>query len=349
MPEKEIQAIASSRAEVGDQPVVLQRILEKLEADIYKVARVLAERNVNRVLCAGSGDSFYASQAVQMAFERFAGVTMEPLQAYEYAIYGRSRVDSQTALIVISSSGRMSTTRETLERALTTQATVIGISDKEFEGNPFIEKVEYALIPGAIKEGMPAQTTNAAIVTLINLAIVLGQENGHLELEAAKQFLAELHSLPKQISTVLQKAYAWADPLAKSLEGHRLYTFVGGGPGFAVAQNGGGMIAYLAHWITSAIEVEEFHHGFRADMLDPGDPVIIVAPDGSLNSRLRDAVAETLKKGGRPLVIATGANADLHTTDVLVLPDISEALSPILLLPALHAFAIEVASLRFPA
>ncbi|MCP4421186.1 MAG: hypothetical protein GY805_31630, partial [Chloroflexi bacterium] len=117
--------IANTRKEVAAQPAVLARVLQELSPQVQTLAQQMVEREVNQVLASGSGDSWFAAQAVRCAWETYAGVPFEPLQAYEYAAYGRLGINEQTAHFVISSSGRPTTTWDALDLALASGAFVI--------------------------------------------------------------------------------------------------------------------------------------------------------------------------------------------------------------------------------
>ena len=114
--------ISATRQEVSAQPQVMARVLAELGPQINELAAAMAARQISQVLASGSGDSWFAAQALQLAWEQYAGVVFVPLQAYEYAAYGRPGVDARTAHFVISSSGRPTTTWDTLDRALASGA-----------------------------------------------------------------------------------------------------------------------------------------------------------------------------------------------------------------------------------
>ena len=157
--DQSMMPIAATRAEVAAQPEVIARVLAEQSTTIRELAQQLAARDTRRIALLGSGDSWFAGMACRLAFATYSGLPAEAIQAYEYASYGDPSFDAATAAIVISSSGRPTTTWDALDRALRTAAYVIGITDKPYAGNPFHEKVHTALVPGAAKVGWPAQTT----------------------------------------------------------------------------------------------------------------------------------------------------------------------------------------------
>jgi glutamine---fructose-6-phosphate transaminase (isomerizing) len=344
--ERAMMPISATRREVSEQPAVIRRVLEEQKEQVEQLARELARREVNQVLAAGSGDSWFAAQAVRLAFERYAGLFMEPLQAYEYAAYGRPAVDDKTAFLVISSSGRPTTTWDALDWALATSAYVVGITDNKSETNPFVSRPHAALVPGASKVGWPAQTTTATIALLIDLAVSLGRARGHLERGQADHFESALRALPDAMADTLARSQPWAEQLAARLQGRRIYTFVGGGPSYGVAQVGAALMAEGPQEVGVALPVEEFHHGLRIATLEKGDPVVLIAPEGSAESRYRDTARSVNAWGAMLVPLVTGSLGDLLTEEGagLRLPDVEEPMSPLLTLLPLHELSIALAS-----
>jgi glucosamine 6-phosphate synthetase-like amidotransferase/phosphosugar isomerase protein len=337
--------MAATRAEVYTQPEVISRVLGEQRDQLEEVAQSLAARQVHQVLASGSGDSWFAAQAVRLAWEQYAGVSFEAYQAYEYAAYGRPQVNEQTAHFVISSSGRPTTTWDALDRALKTPALVIGVTDKDSPDNPFLTRPPVALVPGAVKVGWPTQTTTATMAVLLKLAIVFGRVRGHLDEGESTRLTQTLDALPAQMAKVLEMSDGWAEGLAITLGDNHLYTFVGGGPSYAVGQTGAALLAEGPQEFGLALTVEEFHHALRVATLNQGDPVILIAPAGASESRCRDTAHSVREWGARLIALVTPGTSDLldGKKPGILLPEVEEPLSPMLTLLPLQALSIALA------
>ena len=344
--------IANTREEVAAQPQVIERVLQELAPQIEELAGQMTDRKINQVLASGSGDSWFAAQAVRCAWEAYAGVPFEPLQAYEYAAYGRLGSDEQTAHFVISSSGRPTTTWDALDLALASGALVVGITDNPAENNPFVTKPPIVLIPKGSKVGWPAQTTSATIATFISLAIAFGKARGYLSSDKAAQLNDQLNKIPEQMTAVLDQSTPWVEKFVATLnDQRRQYTFVGGGPSFAMAQNGSALLAAGPQEAGMPLTVEEFHHALRIGVVKPEDVVVLIAPQSVVESRCRDTARVVRAWGSQLLVIATPETADLleAETDGIVLPAVADAMSPLLTLLPLHALSIALAAQKVAA
>lgn len=346
--EQSMMPIAATRREVAAQPDVIARVLAEQSTALRDLAQRLAARSTDRIVVLGSGDSWFAGMACRLAFETYSGLATEALQAYEYAAYGHPSFDQHTAVIVISSSGRPTTTWDALDRALATPAYVIGITDNPADGNPFHQKVHTALIPGAAKIGWPAQTTTATIAVLLHLAIELGRARGHLAQNTADQRIAQLWALPKQMRAVLAQSEPWAEQLARRLLStgvRRNYTFVGAGPSLGVAYTGMALLAEGPQEIGIAIAVEEFHHGLHIATLAPEDVVVVIAPTGSASRRCLDTAKSVHGWGAQLVAIVDTQDGAIRNLAgaTLELPAAPEPMTPLLTLLPLHQLSIQLA------
>jgi glucosamine 6-phosphate synthetase-like amidotransferase/phosphosugar isomerase protein len=344
--EQAMMPVAATREEVAAQPQFVMRVLEEWEGEIRALAQTLVERGTTQVLASGSGDSWFAAQAVRLAWEQMAGLPFEAQQAYEYAAYGRPDEGAHTAHFVISSSGRPTTTWDALDRALAAQAYVVGVTDNEAPDNPFVAKPHTALVPGAVKAGWPTQTTTATMAILLDLAIATGEARGHLSREEGARLARKLRTTARQMSAVQSASAGWTERLARTLGGKRLFTLVGGGPSYAVCQMGSALLAEGPQEVGLAIPVEEFHHALRIATLHEAETVILVAPAGQSAERCRDTARVVRQWGVRLIALLTAEHEDWldEGGDGLLLPAVPESFSPLLTVLPLQLLSIALAN-----
>ena len=347
--EEAMMPISATRREVMAQPEVLTRVLHGLSAQVRELAQLLAGRGTRQILLVGSGDSWFAGMASRIAFEQYAGLEAEAIQAYEYAVHGRPGVDATSALIIISSSGRPTTTWDALDRALLTPAYVVGITDKPYPGNPFRERVHTALVPGAEKVGWPAQTTSATIALLIMLAIELGRARHTLADAEADQLINQLLALPQAMAQTLATSEGWAADLAQrfySADRRRIYTFVGSGSSLGVAYTGMALLAEGPQEVGIAIAAEEFHHGLHIATIAKDDVVLLIAPTGAGSARMLDTARSVSAWGAHLVAIVDTQDQAIRafTSLLLELPGVPEAFSPLLTLMPLHQLSIQMSA-----
>jgi glutamine---fructose-6-phosphate transaminase (isomerizing) len=352
--EQAMMPIAATRREVDAQPEVVAQALAQQGAAARSLAAALVGRDIREIVLLGSGDSWFAGLACRLAFETYAGLPAEAVQAYEYAAYGRPAFDSRTATIVISSSGRPTTTWDALDRALATPAYVVGITDKPYTGNPFLERGHTALVPGASKVGWPAQTTTATIALLIDLAIELGRARGHLPDDEASRLSAQLRTLPGAMRSVLDQSGELAGQLARDLlvgGVRRIYTFVGAGPSLGVAYVGMALLAEGPQEPGLAIAVEEFHHGLHIATVAKEDVVVLIAPSGAASRRYLETARSVRTWGSKLLAIVDQHDGAIRplADHAFVLPATPEPMTPLLTLLPLHQLSIQLAEQKVAA
>jgi glutamine---fructose-6-phosphate transaminase (isomerizing) len=338
--------LSEIQLEIYQQPEVIFQVLNRLKPVVNDLLDNLVKRNVNQILIVGSGDSWFLGKLVRLAFEQFAAIQIEAIQAFEYAVYGKPNLDERSVIIVISSSGRPSTTVDALERALLSPAYVVGVSDRKFLGNPFIEKADFSLVPEASKSGAPTQSTMVTFAVLLMLAIELGKTLNQIDAQKVNALSNELMEIPNQMKDVLVENKTAIHWLSQALAGNRLFFIVGGGPSFGVAQIGSGMLFAIPKLIGLPIMVEEFHHAWRPEALKKNDPVILIAPSGLLSHRNFETAQVAKENGANLIVIVDKEDVRIGplSSHSIVLPTVSEVLSPFLTLLPLQQLSISLAT-----
>lgn len=343
--EQAFMPVLPTYKEVVAQPEILARTLANLQPKVLELAILLAQRNCNRILIMGSGDSYFAAAAARLAFEKYADIQVEAFQAFEYATYGAAAVDERTAIFVISSSGRPTTTWDALDRGLKTQALVIGITDTPYPGNPFAERPPFVLVPGATKAGWPTQTTTTTLAVLLSLAVSLGLKNGNLDVDEAEYLLNELRQIPEKAVVTLQENMTVSRELARLLHQKHYFTLIGGGPNLAVANIGNALLAEGSQKAGIVYEVEEFNHSLRACTILSEDPVFLIAPNGLCLRRLEETIPSLKQQNALIITIVDGEDSIVaeNANYLLRVPKTLEEFSPLLTLLPLHLLSLYIA------
>ena len=334
--------------EVERQPEVVATALENNHASVVELAQLIRDKGITKLYLVGSGDSMYLGQCVEEAFRIYAHRPLNITQAFEYAIYGNHYVDEQTLLIVISSSGRISTTRDALSRALNTKAFVVGITDQAKIENPFYSDPHYKLVPGAAKEGWPTQTTTATIILLIDLAIQIGKQESLFSKRKSEELFRRLIAIPNLMEEASRRSLAPMRKVGRELVDAKIMYFVGSGPGYGVANIGGALMAEGPQRVGVPLYVEEFHHSLRIHTVDSGVPVILIAPNDLAYRRYLDT-ARAVKKSGGYLTALVNEDEDqiAGVADAVIrIPSVPVGMSPLVTLPPLHQFSIELTKNR---
>lgn len=334
--------------EVMQQPDAVASALTKNHASVVELAQKFAKEGIKHLHLLGAGDSMFAGQCVQQAFNQYSGISFWVTQAYEYAVLGDERIRKDSAVLVISSSGRMSTTRDALYRALKSEALIIGITDKPGEDNPFYTLPTHVLVPGAIKLGWPTQTTTATIIVLLDLAIQIGFANGTLSKEMGRKQADQLEKMPALMSQVLTDSNSLMSQLANKFVNNKTFYFIGSGAGYGVANIGSALMAEGPQRIGVPLYVEEFHHSLRINTIDPGMPVFLIAPKDPAYQRYLDTAQAVKNWGGYMIAFVEEGETSIveAANSVVTLPAVPDSMTSLLSILPLHQFSIELTRCR---
>jgi glucosamine--fructose-6-phosphate aminotransferase (isomerizing) len=126
-----------------------------------------------------------------------------------------------------------------------------------------------------------------------------------------------------------------------------MYLFVGGGPSYAAAVVGAAKVKECSPDHALAIQVEEYHH---YNSQKAGEPLWLFAPSGPSVRRAVDTGREAHRFGGRLYVVTSvGETAFDEFSDVLRLPIVPEALSPLLYFVPAQLVGYHLAMAKFAA
>ncbi|HBY93141.1 MAG TPA: hypothetical protein DEP84_04110 [Chloroflexi bacterium] len=137
-----------------------------------------------------------------------------------------------------------------------------------------------------------------------------------------------LDSLPAMFAGALNGLEQPCQELGAALASQERFYFFGAGPHFATAQYGAAKFWEAGGLRAFPFELEEVAHGPHM-VLDPGDPVFLVAPAGSSLDRAV-AIASGLRQIGVTCVAISDAPESFSGIRTLTTPSIAEEWSPFL-------------------
>jgi glucosamine--fructose-6-phosphate aminotransferase (isomerizing) len=176
----------------------------------------------------------------------------------------------------------------------------------------------------------------AALAALALLATEVGGA------DAARRALG---AIPDLLALLLGQE-SW-DDLGARLAARRRFWFVGGGPNAATAREGALKLSETAWLPAVAFEPESFLHGPSA-ALEAEDALVLIAPPGPARARALDVARAARAIGAEVLVLAREDDREAAAVagETIALPEVDEALSPILAVVPLQLLAYHVAVAR---
>jgi glucosamine 6-phosphate synthetase-like amidotransferase/phosphosugar isomerase protein len=321
--------VDATRGEMLGQQGAIRATWERNADALPGIAARIAGRRLDRVFLVGAGDSLAVMIAARRTLELMLGVPCEPVQALEFAYYQQHLVTSDSLVVALSSSGETTRTVEALLVAQHAGALTLALTNTP--GSTLDVESGDTLLLAATRVGWPTQSSTTALSLLLLLAVEVGRLRG---VDGAEALRAELETLPETVETVLEDLDDQVAEIARIEAERTMYLFSASGPTWAAAIIGAAKVKETSPDHAVEIQVEEFHH---YNSQKPGEPMFLFAPSGPSVPRGVDTGRDAHRYGGTLYVATTvGETAfDGIADDILRLPVVSEALSPLLyVLPA---------------
>ena len=277
---------------------------------------------ISRVYLVGSGDSYHAALAAQMAFHRLAGVSCEPLSALRMLEYGAAWEQDDALLsgalvIGISASGGNRRLIQALERAAEHGARTLAITATEH--SPLTQATEHALtLPLEGLRPCPGiRTYQASLLGLLLTAIELGRQRGHRS--TADVLNREVLAAADAVEATTVAVRSRCEQLADRIAGAPVTMVLGSGPGYGTALFAAAKLIEAAGVFAAGQDLEEWEH--VEVLARPRDmPTMVIATPGRSRSHALRVATRARGYGRTVIAVANDGDHDLAETAHVVLP-----------------------------
>jgi glutamine---fructose-6-phosphate transaminase (isomerizing) len=339
------------------KPEVMIRQVEGLAGDLraltgpfdQQIRTVLTPsewRVVKKVYLTGSGDSYHASCAAEMAFEAIAEVACEAQSAQRFLDYGaaciRQPAPQQTLVIATSASGSTQRVVQAIERAREHGALTIALTGTL---NSAVTQVADRSIVVELphKERSPGiRTYQASLLGMLLVAIQLGEMCNTYQQEDADALRDELVVLADVVNATTAAIKERCREVADMIADTPAMVMAGSGPSYGTALFSAAKVVEAAGIFALGQDLEEWWHverfAYPVDM-----PVFVIAPPGRSHWRAGDLAATARALGRRVIAVTHKDDTAVTRHAHVVLPvhgEVREEFSPLLY----HLFAGYVAS-----
>ena len=326
---------ALMRAEIGEQPEALRRLLAMELPAIRALAEAARERGIGLLFLAARGTSDNAAVYAKYLFEILAGVPVCLAAPSVYTLY-ESRVRLDGALVMgISQSGEAADALEVLRAAREDGCLTACITNEP--ASAMYRAVERPLqCHAGLERSLPA--TKTYTTSLMVVAALCASFAGDDAL------LAELQQIPAAVEQVLAGEAA----LAEGAERHRDLgncVVLARGVNQCTALEVALKLTETSYVQAQPFSVADFMHGPIA-VVEEGYPCLLFAPSGRAYENVVE-LARTLRERGADLIIASDREEALElATTPLRLPSVPELLSPMVAVVAGQLFAYHLARVK---
>lgn len=322
--------------EIFEQPGTIYDSLRgrlNAEAGVITMAGVEANMdklmNAPRIIIVACGTSWHAGLVAEYLIEEFCRIPVEVEYASEFR-YRNPIIHKGDVIIAISQSGETADTLVALENAKEKGAIIFGVVNAVGSS---ISRMSHA---GAYTHSGPeigvastkAFTGQLAVLTL--MALKIAKAKNTIDHGQYMNLLNQLNLVPEKVAEILKNT----DNIRKIAEKYANATdflFLGRGYNFPVALEGALKLKEISYIHAEGYPAAEMKHGPIA-LVDENLPVVFVATRDRYYEKIVSNVQEIKARKGKIICVVTEGDTHIPelADDVIIVPDIPEALGPML-------------------
>ena len=301
--------------------------------------------NADRIIMIACGTSWHACLVAEYFFEEFCRIPVEVEYASEFR-YRNPVIEKGDIVIAVSQSGETADTLAAIEMAKSKYAIVFGVC------NVVGSSISRASHEGAYTHAGPeigvasTKAFTAQLIVLNMIALQLAKKKGYLDQEKFNSMLKEMSTIPEKVERALKNndkikevAYKYKDAMNS--------IYLGRGYNFPVALEGALKLKEISYIHAEGYPAAEMKHGPIA-LIDENMPVVVIATKDSTYEKIVSNIQEVKARKGKIIAIVTENDGIIKdfADHIIEIPEISEALSPLLTVIPLQLLAYHIAVMR---
>ena len=302
-------------------------------------------RDLQRVVLIGMGTSMHAAMVGRYFVEDLAGITAEVDNASEFR-YRNFRVDPRTLVISVGQSGETADTLAAMAAVKDAGARLVTICNAA--GSQATRLAEGTLYMRSEPEIGVASTKTfmASLTILFMLSVYLGQVRGNISRARSREILSELARMPNLLGTVLSDHRQY-ERLARRFYRYDNFLYLGRGMTYPIAMEGALKLKEISYIHAEGYAAGEMKHGPIA-LIDPNMPVVAIAPDGPMYTKMASNIKEARARDGVVIAIATEGDTEIrsYVDEVIYVPRCSEMFTPMTTVVPLQLLSYYIAVRR---
>jgi glutamine---fructose-6-phosphate transaminase (isomerizing) len=292
---------------------------------------------VDRVVTIGCGTSYHAGMAACMAIEAYARVAARSEIASEFR-YRHPIIQRETLFFAVSQSGETIDTLGAVQEVQLKGGEVMGLVN--VVGSTIARTCGRGVYvhsgPEIAVASTKAFTSQIAAMHVFTLMLARCR---NLSLEQGRWMARSLDEVPGKVAQYLQEPGPIDEVVAEVIKA-RYVLFLGRGYSYPVALEGALKLKEVAYVPCEGYPAGEMKHGPIA-MLEPGAPVVFVAPRDAQTEKALSNMMEVKARGAKLIVIHTRGDEEVaRLADIaLPIPETADFCSPMVTVLPLQLLA----------
>ncbi len=320
--------------EIMEEPIVLQRTLNKYLNDMDKMVDVSSYDDIHIVAC---GSALYAGMIGKCLLEEKANIKCMTECASEYR-YKKIIYDRKTLVILVSQSGETADTIAAMRKAHEEGIDTLAIVN--VKTSTIAREAKQTLFIEAGPE-IAVATTKAYLlqVAMFSLIALKAAKSKGLETNY-KKILEEGKHLPEYLRKVLNDKGIFEN-VGKELKDARDAFYIGRGVDYAMCEEGSLKLKEVSYTHSDAYQAGELKHG-TISLIEEGVPVFAIITDDKIKDKTESNVIEVESRKARIYTITNDGSLMNHHFKYVV-EKLSDYFQPILIVPPLQMIGYYVA------
>jgi glucosamine--fructose-6-phosphate aminotransferase (isomerizing) len=329
--------------EIHEQAECLRNTLRVQEHYADLMATFLDRaREVYLVAC---GTSYHACWAASYMLSKLAFLPTYPVIASEFIEQHGKSVNIDSTILAISQSGETADTLAAVNAARQRAATILGLTNTIGSTLTRVSRVYIGQQSGPEIGVAATKTFTSQLSVMAQLALRLAKKRGKVSQDEMDYLAERLCKLPDTVQTIIDTQEEKAKQIAKKYKGKKDFFFLGRGISTATAYEGRLKLMEIAYAPAIAFPAGESKHG-PISLVEPGFPVIFVAPNDETHKTLIGNIMEMKARGASIIAVIEEGDDEVKSLvdDYMEVPTgVPEVLSPIAFIIPLQLFAYYMA------
>ena len=313
--------------------------------DVKLTKKDLAD--ASRIVITACGSSYYAGLALKYMAESICGIPVIVEYGSEFR-YENFPISKNDIFIGISQSGETADTNSALELAKAARAGIISITN--VPGSQITAMSDKGVIYTHAGPEIGVASTKAFTTQLLCgllLALRIREIKGYIpsreNIDGLKIF-NDMVELPKKVEQILFMDGAIKET-AKKYYKNSNFLYLGRGILYPIALEGALKLKEISYIHAEGYPAGEMKHGPIA-LVDENMPVLFLLSNNMLAPKTISNIEEIKARGGKIIAVADYEPEIDGVSDLIKIPETSEALSPILYAIPLQLLAYHIAALK---
>jgi glucosamine--fructose-6-phosphate aminotransferase (isomerizing) len=331
--------------EIHEQPKALRNALSLRSEVCQEAARILNDSQ--QVYITAAGTSNHAGLAGRYMFTKLSRVRTQNILSSEFPELTGELLCEDDVVLAISQSGETADTINAVKHAKRQGAKVVSVTN--VVGSTLSKLSDYTIYTYAGPEyGLAATKTFLVQVACLSLlSLDLSLMRGSLSDGEVKNLREGLMSTPHVVDRTIKRQDRVVRDIAYQYANKQSFFFLGRGISTATAMEGALKLKETAYIHAEAYPAGESRHGPIA-LIEPGFPVIIIAPPDETYDRLVKNLGEIKAHQAKIISVVQENDSEVRTLSdhPISIPETMPMFSPITYVVPLQLFAYFVAFRR---